>query len=69
MLGQGADAETYGAMQIGRAIGEGHELGEGVRSFWAADEGCVSDLLVGKKLMCCFGYAAAGERGRGGRGG
>lgn len=32
-------------MEKGASIGEGDELGEGVRSFRAADEGGVADLI------------------------
>lgn len=35
-----------GALGVGAAVGKGDELGEGVGTFGAADQGCVTELLV-----------------------
>lgn len=32
-------------MEVGTAVCEGYQLGEGVGAFWTADEGCMADLL------------------------
>lgn len=56
-----------GALSVGRAVGEGYELGEGVGTVGAAKEGGVADLLgagLGALGEGCGGAACGEVEGR-----